>query len=143
MNRLRKFLALAPAGRALLVRNLMLLPVVAVLLRMAGFARTRAWLGRRAARRPHTAPTLAPREIARLVDAPAAFLGVGCLSRSLVLWHELGAHAIASEIRLGVARPCGGDVSAHAWVEFDGSPLNDAPDVAKRFVVLPEPIAGR
>lgn len=143
MNRLRKILALTPAGRAFLARNLVLLPVVAALLRMVGFARTKALLARRSGRHGRLVPALAPREIARLVDAPAALLGVGCLPRSLVLWHALGARAIAAEIRLGVAIPPCGDLSAHAWVEFEGLPLNDAADVAEKFAILPAPFACR
>lgn len=141
-RRLRKFHVLAPAGRTLVACNLVLLPVVALLLRICGLARTMALLERRKKRLGRTAPVLAPREIARLVDAPAALLRIGCLSRSLVLWHGLRVRGIESEIRLGVSKRSDGGLSAHAWVEHEGLPLNDGQDVAERFAVLPAAFAG-
>lgn len=141
-RRLRKFHALTPAGRTLVACNLVLLPVVALMLRICGLARTIALLDRREERRGRTAPVLAPREIARLVDAPAALLRIDCLPRSLLLWHALRVRGIESEIRLGVSKRSDGGLSAHAWVEHEGLPLNEGPDVAERFAALPAALVG-
>ena len=142
MRQLRKYRALAPAGRGLVAGHLVLLPVVALLLRVRGLARTIALLERRAAHGGGVPSVLAPREIARLVDAPAALLRIGCLPRSLVLWHSLRVRGIPSEIRRGVSKCAADGLAAHAWVEHEGRPLNDRPDVTERFAVLPAVFAG-
>ena len=134
LRRLRKYFALAPAEQALLRESLLLLPSVSVMLRVRGMARTQALLERVARRRPRT---LAPREIARLVEAAAGFVGARCLARSLVLCHLLRARGAPAEIRIGVYRHAEGGLAAHAWVELDALPLNDRPDVRERYAVLP------
>ena len=47
-----------------------------------------------------------------------------------------------SEIRLGVAKLADGSLSAHAWVEFGGAPLNERTDLLDRYAALPA-LAGR
>jgi hypothetical protein len=135
--RLRKYRALSPAGRAIVLRSLLLLPAVAALLRLRGMERTRAWLARRGALAAGDASTLAPREIAALVGAASALLRARCLTRSLVLWHFLRNRASPVEIRLGVAKRADGSLSAHAWVEFGGAPLNEGADLFERYAALP------
>lgn len=140
MRRLRKFLALTPAGRAIVLRSLLLLPMVAVLLRARGMARTTALLQRLCRYAEGDPDTLAPQEIARLVNAAASILGAPCLPRSLVLWHILHRRGMSTEIRLGVSKLANGNLSAHAWVELDGLALIDDPDILGRYAVLP-PVA--
>lgn len=142
MNRLRKYLALPPAGRAIVLRSLLLLPAVAALLRVRGLGRTRAWLDRLGAAAAGDASALAPGEIAALVGAAGALLQARCLARSLVLGHFLRERTASVEIRLGVAKRPDGGLSAHAWVEFGGSPLNEGADLFERYAALPA-LAGR
>ncbi len=142
MKKLRKYLALSAVGRAIVLRSLLLLPAVAALLRARGMERTRAWLDRLGPLAAGDASALAPREIATLVDAAGALLQARCLPRSLVLWHFLRDRAASAEIRLGVAKRADGGLSAHAWVEFDGAPLNEGSDLSARYAVLPS-LAGR
>lgn len=137
MKSLRKYLALSPAGRAIVLDSLTLLPWVALLLRTRGMTYTRAWLARRGACSVGDAATLTPREIAALVDASAALLRIRCLPRSLVLIHLLRDRSGSAEVRFGVARLAEGGLSAHAWVELDGLPLNDSLDVFVKYAVLP------
>jgi hypothetical protein len=137
MRRLRKYLALTRAERAIVRRSLILLPLVAVLLRVRGMAYARAWLARLGTSESGEASALAPREIASLVGAAASLLRARCLPRSLVLLHCLRGRAASVEIRLGVAKFADGSLSAHAWVEFDGSPLNEGADLFERYAVLP------
>ena len=139
MNRLRKYLALTPAGRAIVLRSLLLLPLATVLLRTRGMARATAGLERLANRAKRDPGVLAPHEVARLVDAAASILGTPCLPRSLVLRHLLCRRGILVEIRLGVSTAAEGKLSAHAWVELDGLPLNDNADVFDRYAALPAP----
>lgn len=142
MRRLRKYLALSPAGRAIVLRSLLLLPVVASLLKARGMECTRAWLERLGPFAAGDTSTLYAREIATLVGAAASLLRTQCLPRSLVLWHFLRDRSARVEVRLGVTKLVDGSLSAHAWVEFDGLPLNDGPDVFERYAALPS-LAGR
>lgn len=142
MKRLRKYLALSQAGRAMVLRSLILLVAAAALLRARGMARTRAWLERLGHRAVGDGSTLAPREIASLAGAAASLLRVRCLPRSLVLWRFLRDRGTKVEVRLGVCKLADGSLSAHAWVEFDGLPLNEGPDVFERYAALPL-LAGR
>ena len=142
MRRLRKYLALPPAGRTIVLRSLLLLPAVAALLKLRGMQPARAWLGRLKPFAANEASALAPREIAALVGAVGALLRAQCLPRSLVLWHILRDRGALSEIRLGVAKLADGSLSAHAWVEFGGAPLNERTDLLDRYAALPA-LAGR
>lgn len=142
MRRLRKYLALSPAARAIVLRSLFLLPLVAALLRVRGMERTRAWLARIGPLALGDASALTPGEIASQVYAAASLLQAHCLPRSLVLWRFLRDRGASTEIRLGVAKRADGNLSAHAWVEFDGSPLNEGADLFERYAALPS-IAGR
>lgn len=133
MRRLHKYLALSPAGRATVRSSLLLLPMVAALLRLRGLAGARAAVQRLGRRGERGYPALAPREMARLVDGVALILNSGCLPRSLVLWHLLHRSGVAAEIHFGVNVPRKGELSAHAWVEVDGRPVNDSADVDRRY----------
>jgi len=55
-----------------------------------------------------------------------------CLTRSLLLGWLLRRRGVESQLRIGV-RLTAGVLDAHAWVECDGVPVNDQPDVAERF----------
>lgn len=136
MRRLRQYLALTPAARALVRRSLLLLPLAATLLRARGMAHTKASLDRLGRRTSPDSAALTPREIARLVDAAASLLGTRCLPRSIVLCHLLRHGGVAGEMRLGVSKLPDGSLSAHAWVELDGQVLNDGADVSDRYATL-------
>ncbi|MBK7991648.1 MAG: lasso peptide biosynthesis B2 protein [Comamonadaceae bacterium] len=55
-----------------------------------------------------------------------------CLTRSLLLGWLLRRRGVASDLRIGV-RLTNGVLDAHAWVECDGIPVNDRPDVGAQF----------
>lgn len=73
--------------------------------------------------------------VARWVDV-AARRGVfrsNCLHRSLTLWWLLRRRGLENELRIGVRK--GSDqMEAHAWVEYAGEVLNDAPAVRQDYV---------
>jgi hypothetical protein len=137
VNRLQKYRALTPGGRAIVLHSLLLLPLVAAHLRSRGMARTTALLERLGHRSNPASDALPPREIARLVNAAASILRALCLPRSLVLWHFLRHRGVFTEIRFGVSRPDDGKFAAHAWVELDGLPLNDSADILGLYWALP------
>lgn len=63
-----------------------------------------------------------------------------CLEQSVTLWYLLARHDVASELRIGVRKPRPDAVEAHAWVEVDGHPVNDRPDIAQTYAVFDGPL---
>ena len=91
-------------------------------------------------RRKRSAPMtgwLSPGELANLVAAIGALFGARCLSRSIVLWHDLMSRGVDARVCLGVRLLPGSTLAAHAWVEVNGEAVNDSCDVFARYAVLP------
>jgi hypothetical protein len=139
---LRTWRRLSPAERRLTLAAAGLLPVCALALRLAGLRRAYGWLAGRLPTAPAAHPPTEPERVARAVDRAAGHLPrhASCLVRSLVLWYLLARRGQASELVIGVRRP-GRALEAHAWVEVDGRPVNDHPDVRERFVAFESPVA--
>jgi hypothetical protein len=76
----------------------------------------------------------------RTVDVAAELLpGVAtCLAKSLVVRALLQRRGITAELRIGVCMEPSG-LAAHAWVEVDGRPVNEAPGIADVFEPLQSP----
>ena len=55
-----------------------------------------------------------------------------CLTRSLLLGWLLRQRGVQSQLRIGV-RLTQEVLDAHAWVECEGVPVNDLPDVSAQF----------
>jgi hypothetical protein len=139
MRDLAKLRALTGAERRLLIVSCMAMPLVAGAVSLAGFRRAHAVL----ARWPRPAVTPFPtedaawaraRSTARVVSIAAGRgpVRATCLRRSLLLWWLLRRDGIETSLRVGVHRD-GGSLHAHAWVEYQGRPINDAEDIAARF----------
>ena len=80
-------------------------------------------------------------EVARMVAAAARegiFHG-RCLEKSLVLWFLLSRKRVPAELRIGVRRSDKG-FEAHAWVEVQGTVVNDAEDLVHNYVPFHEDI---
>lgn len=77
--------------------------------------------------------------LANLVNIAARqpFIPVTCLTRSLLLSWMLQQRGIAGQLRIGV-RLVQGKLDAHAWVEYQGIPINDQVDVADQFAPFDE-----
>lgn len=76
-----------------------------------------------------------PRRISRTVHR-AATMSIGhkssCLRKSLLVWSILKHRAISSSLQLGM-RSKDGDLTAHAWVEVNGVPINDFPSIRDAY----------
>jgi hypothetical protein len=120
----RKFLGLSPAERRLFLAAALLLPAVAVALRLVGLRRCQAALARLAPGGRRAVPPGRAADAARMVLAASrhAPCRADCLRRSLVLWWLLRRAGLPGELRLGV-RKQDGQLEAHAWVELGGRPL--------------------
>lgn len=141
-------------ARKLFWRAATLLPIVAVSLRVRGFGKTKGWLGSKAspppvdASRPGASVETLQRTC-RMVRAGAQY-GLGrptCLEQSLVLWYLLQSQQIAVRFRIGV-RKVAGKFEAHAWVEHEGTALNQIEEVHQHYAAfegefadMPEEIA--
>lgn len=130
-----RFWQLSSRERRLLILAFVLLPIAATRLRVRGAASLR-----------HDAPP-SPRatgseppvvgEAARMVKAAAHYtpLPITCLPQSIVLQQILRREGVETDLRIGV-RKSGGALDGHAWVEYQGRPVNDPPVVRERFTVL-------
>lgn len=134
MNALGRYRALSPAERTILRRSLLLLPLAALFLRTLGLRTTQRTLTHLVF--PGDGAAMAPADIARVVHAAARRLGIGCLARSVVLFRFLQGSGRV-EIRFGVRASQMGRVAAHAWIELDGHPLGEGPDLFDRYEAFP------
>jgi len=138
-NRVRRFSALPPEARRLFLRAAVMLPMVALSLKLRGFRATQEWLQKRtfptrADRGPSTVGQRCDTHVAdaivawnvRMVNAACRYVcpGSTCLEKSLTLWQLLSSQGIDSTIRIG-ARKLTSEFEAHAWVERNGVPLNE------------------
>lgn len=128
----------------LLLQAFVLLPLVALSLKLWGMQRTQralVWL-------PHHAMSMSSEVLLPQVEKTARMVGIAawhsalwtnCLKKSLVLWYLLHRQGIVSELRIGVRREQG-EFQAHAWVEYQGVVLNDTPNVRQHFAMFERPI---
>ena len=59
-----------------------------------------------------------------------------CLRRSLTLKHMLERRRIPSDLRIGIHKH-GTQIRAHAWIEHEGSVINDSSDIATIYSQFP------
>ncbi len=129
-ERLRRFNNLPAPARRIFLRAAVLLPWVALRLRLQGFQATKNSL-------QSSAKNVSTNNLgenleraaltARMVRA-AARHGIGnpsCLEESLVLLHLLSVQGIAAQLRIGVKKNTP-KFEAHAWVECGGVALNES-----------------
>jgi len=141
-DRYRKFQRLSRTEQKLLIRAFAALPVVILSHRLFGFTQTHSFLRRRQPGRDGVVIEITRHAVstARMITAAARYGGVraNCLARSETLWWMLWRQGIASELRIGV-RKNHGAFAAHAWIEWQGTVLNDDADVHERFAALERP----
>jgi len=146
----RKFRALPGREQYFLLAAFILQPLLTLALRMWGFKSVYAFLYRTSPTsqpppppHPSVEPTITElRDLARRVNTAATRgpIRTACLVRSLTLWWLLRRQGIASELRIGV-RKDGGELAAHAWVEYAGAVINDSPESIQRFAAFDAAIA--
>ena len=131
---------LSISERLIFLQALLLLPLAGLVLRFSRYQSVLSTLQRATPlkdRRSGVDPLPEALRTAKLVNA-AAWRGLydaTCLRRSLVLWWLLRRRGIDSNVRIG-ARKEAGEFYSHAWVEYEDTVLNDAPDVRSRYVVI-------
>jgi transglutaminase superfamily protein len=139
-----RFRTLTAADRSTLLLALAAQPLIRSAIKVIGFRRTHAALGRALHRRDvrplvvgaNSESLRDASQTARLLHAleRRGLLDDRCLIRALTLWWLLERKGIASAIRFGVRR-CERQIDAHAWVECFGVSLDRRHDV-ERFAPL-------
>ena len=134
VRHLAQFRELSHAEQRTLLTAAACMPIFWLGLRVLGLPRFQAWLER--ARKPACPAITLPKiqALGELVNIAARHtLGSRtCLTRSLLLGWLLRRRGVQSQLRIGV-RFTQGVLDAHAWVECEGVPVNDRPDVSTQF----------
>jgi hypothetical protein len=111
---------------------------VKVGLTVVGFRRTARALracSRRAYRLPNPSAELIQTTARHVVTAAALHPGRAlCLEQSLTLYYCLRRIGIEAEFRMGAKL---NPFSGHAWVEYDGRPVEEDPERFGGFVAFP------
>ncbi|MGD1069860.1 MAG: lasso peptide biosynthesis B2 protein [Bryobacteraceae bacterium] len=146
LRKLRTFWLLGNAGRELLLEAAVLPILIEVGFRLAGVARTQAWLRRWARCGRKRAPVLDPqaairsaRRSQRIVGRLTG-LGGTCLVRSFTLWTLLLRRGVGADIRVGL-RKSEEAFEGHAWLECAGLPINEHAAVVATYSAYHEAFA--
>jgi transglutaminase-like putative cysteine protease len=130
-----------------LLASVVLVPSVQLALRARGFGwtaqRLAAWSD--AKRGDAWIPEARAAAEAVAIVAGRRVVGARCLGRSLVLWFLLRRRGVDARIVVGARAAEAGALPAHAWVEVEGVPVNDAEDVRDQhgsFGLRLPPLAG-
>jgi len=125
----QRFRALDSKAQKIFGHAVILLPWVMGSLRLRGFKKTQANLQknlRRVSQSKRLGTGIASVEtVCRMVKAAGryGFARPNCLEESLVLWYLLQRECLTAALRIGV-RKSQGEFEAHAWVEYQGTALN-------------------
>jgi hypothetical protein len=120
-TRFRRFWALTPADRRLLVQAACILVAVKLALRCLPLRLTQRALGYLGHKPPGTPPGVQERIIWAVSTASGLVPGGGnCLARALTLQTLLARCGVVTEVRIGFARADSGAVEGHAWLTHEG-----------------------
>lgn len=148
IQRLVAFWTLPTTEQRFLLQSLCLLGLTGLGLRLLGFNRCYVGLSRwgnsttkRRVLLTQSATTTIIRRTLRclaMVVRHSPYTG-NCLSRSLTLWWLLQRQHIPCDLRIGV-RQHTDYLEAHAWVEYQGYPLNESSRVYQEYTAFSETI---
>lgn len=146
IRKLHRFLSLSSAERRLLFEALALPCFIWVGFRLLGVPRTQALLRTRADATKPALPHAADRESAirdarraqRIVKRTTG-IGGNCLVRSLTLWSILLRRGVPTDLRVGF-RKRDGHFEGHAWLEYDGVPINETLTEALSYSPYDQPV---
>jgi hypothetical protein len=111
-------------------------------IRTLGFSRTVRLMGRvpRLGRQADSDMSLDALD-ANIRSVSGSPYGASCLDRSVLLWFLMRQKHLNGNVRIGVVIE-DDKLQGHAWVEFNGTVVNDDADVAERFTVFEEDPVG-
>lgn len=143
-SKIRTLRALGSGERSLILQALLLPALVQLSFHTIGVSRTqgrlRSWAlkGRATGKPDQRLLTLARRGTSlgrRLLRSDGT-----CLVRSMSIWAVLLRRGITTELRVGF-RKQDNQIQGHAWVEYQGTPVNEDPAVAGTYQIMPESAA--
>ena len=134
-TRLRRVAALSAAQWRVVALSVVLLPPIQLMLKSRGLKRTAALLAKRSDRPLGASDRGIATSTADAVSLVAGRKVVGalCLGRSLLLWFLLRRRGMDAELVVGSKGQVDETWIAHAWVELDALPINDAADVRDHY----------
>ena len=140
IRKLRNYWRLEPDLRRMALEAVVLQPLVTAAFVLVGTPTTASRLAAWTRARRDVTPTQAAALMSAAVHLQGrirASFGIGgtCLVRSLVLQAVLGRRGVATELRIGV-RKVGGVAEGHAWVEYEGHPINESVEVTATYAVF-------
>lgn len=118
------------------------LPVMTLLLRVRGYARTAEAVGARARRvAASDGAEPVPLDVRVVTSAVTTVAGRradrgDCLPRALTIAWLSARRGHRVDVVFGVAQPQSTTLSGHAWAEHAGRPVNDTEDVRTRYTVF-------
>jgi hypothetical protein len=145
-QKLRTIRTLGPGEKKLLLEATILPILIAAGFRVAGVSRTQAMLRRWALNRKNWQSSVdswseiqSARRAQQIVKSATGLEGT-CLVRSLALWGLLLGRGTSTELRVGM-RKRDGRMQGHAWLEHDGTPINEAPETVKTYSAYEGPLS--
>jgi hypothetical protein len=148
-KQLQRYRALDSETRKTFHHAALLLPVVKASLRLRGFKKTKESLEKRQSRGSAEASERGARleavlGMSRMVRAAARYgvVRATCLEESLTLWHLLRKQGHGAKLRIGV-RKRAQKFEAHAWVEHDGTALNQAEQMHRHYAAFESEFVGQ
>jgi uncharacterized lipoprotein YmbA len=141
IRKLRVFLSLDTTWRLLLIETLSLSVATKIGFRIIGVPRTQHLL-RRWAMAGNNAVADGPVQVHTVLRAQRMVnrttdVAENCLVRSLTLWAMLLRRGLSPDLRVGF-RKRDGQIQGHAWVEFEGVPINETEAEAATFATNPD-----
>jgi len=138
----QRYRTLDPEARSLFGQAVILLLRVTISLRSRGFKKTKEALEKKllsvpASELPGPLPGEKVQKTCRMVKAAAryGFVRPTCLVESLALWYLLQKQGIPALLRIGV-RKSSERFDAHAWVESQGSALNQSEEQHQHYAAF-------
>lgn len=137
---LRRALGLSPGDWVRVWQAWWLLLGVDLGLRLLPFRRVQAWLSHP----PQCTDSLPAAQAQAVIEHTAGLVDLArryhlskhtCLRRALVLQRLLLRQCVPTVLRFGVRKE-GGQLQAHAWLEYQGRPVSDREALSGRFIPL-------
>lgn len=139
IQKARTWRKLSHQERSLLLEALILLPLVALSLKLGGLKRTQSLLIKLLPSSPSFPfPPCSPLlTTVNMVQIATKYHNpwTTCLKKSLVLWYLLRRQGITAQLQIGV-RQEQGEFQAHAWVEYQGYVIGDRQEVKQHFTAF-------
>jgi hypothetical protein len=134
-TRRERIRALSGAQWRVVFASVVLLAPIQLMLKSRGLKWTAALLAARSDRPLGVSNRAEAASIAEAVSLVAGRRVVGalCLGRSLLLWFLLRRRGMDAQLVVGTNAPVDDTWMAHAWVELDEQPINDAADVREHY----------